>query len=94
MTKSEGSQHIYNFLKTSIPTPFTASPDDRRCMLELGNIMGLEVDEVRNYILMPHRSKDKDGKEKSTSWSIHELSKDCKVKWKASEDEDKWIESD
>lgn len=89
--KSEESQHVYNFLKNAVSTPFTNSKDEKRIMLELGNIKGLEVDEVKNYILIPHRSKDKKGRDKTTSWSIHELSKECKVTYKRHDDEDGWI---
>lgn len=88
MTKSEGSQHIYNSLKNAIPTPF-----GNRIMEELGVIRGLEVDENKNYILIPHRVT-KDGKEITTSWEIHELSKDCKVSFKLNEDEDIWLDED
>ena len=83
--KSEGSQHIYNSRSKAIPTEF-----GNRIMDELGNIRGLEKDEVKNYILIPNRVKDKDGKEHTTSWSVHEIHHDENVKFKYNEDEDKW----
>lgn len=76
MAKSEGSQHIYNFLKVNVKTPF-----GERCMEELGTIQGLEKDEVKNYILIPTRVKDKDGKEYTASWEIFELHKDNAPIW-------------
>ncbi len=83
--KSEGSQHIYNSLKHTIKTPF-----GDRIMEELGNIRGLEKDEVKNYILIPNRVKDKDGKESTSSWSVHEIHEDMDVNYKLNEGEDRW----
>ncbi len=88
MVKSEGSQHIYNSLRNAIETPF-----GKRTMEELGVIRGLEIDETKNYILIPNRVT-KDGKNVTTSWAIHELSKDCKVAFKLNEDEDIWLDED
>lgn len=84
--KSEGSQKVYNMLKNAIDTPF-----GKRCMEELGNIRGLEKDEVKNYILIPTRSKDKDGKEFTTSWHIAEIHPDDEPRFKINDDEDKFI---
>lgn len=85
--KSEGSQHIYNSLKNLIKDRY----GNDRIMEELGNIHGLEKDEVKNYILIPSRVKDKDGKEYTSSWNIHEIHKDCNVRFKLNEDEDRYI---
>jgi len=87
--KSEGSQHIYNSLKIAIKTPF-----GNRIMEELGNLRGLEKDKVMNYILIPNRSNDKDGKKHTTSWSIHEIHKDETVNFKWNEDEDRWSKNE
>ena len=40
-----------------------------------------EKDEVKNYILIPTRVKDKDGKEYTASWEIFELHKDNTPIW-------------
>ena len=56
--KSEGSQTVYNSLRNAVKTKF-----GNRIMEELGNVKGLEKDNVKNYILIPHRVKDKDGKD-------------------------------
>lgn len=86
MGKSEGSQHIYNCLKNGIETPF-----GRRIMEELGVIRGLEIDETKNYILIPMRVT-KDGKEVTTGWEVKQLSKGCKVAYKLHDDEDIWLD--
>jgi len=88
MAKSEGSQHIYNSLKNAIPTPF-----GNRIMEEVGVIRGLEVDETRNYILIPMTHKE-NGKEVNTAWEIHMLSKDCKIAMQVHEDENLWWDED
>ncbi len=85
--KSEGSQTVYNSLRNAIKTPW-----GNRVMEELGNIKGLEKDETKNYILIPNRSKDKEGKEITLSWSVHEIHPDDTVNFRYNEDEDKWSE--
>ena len=84
--KSEGSQHVYSILKTAVMTVA-----GNRIMIEKGNIKGLEIDDTKNYILIPIRITDKDGKEKTSSWSIHEIHPDADVNYKLNEDGDKWI---
>ena len=77
--KSEASQHIYEFHFDKLKkTEF-----GNRAMTEVGNIKGLEVDEVKNYILIPMIGKDN----KSTSWSIREIDEQVK-KWIMEEEKD------
>lgn len=69
MKKSEGSQHVYAMRTPCIKTDF-----GDRCMEELGNIRGLEIDEVTSYVLIPTRSKkDNSNKEETHSWTIYRL---------------------
>lgn len=67
--KSEGSQHIYRMHKPNIKTEF-----GDRCMEEIGNIKGLEVDETANYVLVPIVSNGK-----ATGWHIFRIKKECDV---------------
>jgi len=84
--KSEGSQHIYMSYKNAIKTPF-----GNRTMDEVGVIRNLEVDNSRNYILIPI-IKEEDGKTITTAWEVKALSKDCKVAFRMNDDEDIWLD--
>jgi len=75
--KSENSQHIYKWHK-GIETEFGT-----RCMTELGNIRGLELDEAKNYILIPIKH---DG-EKVTAWIIKEISEEVEIPIKDMKDD-------
>lgn len=88
--KSEGSRHVYINYKTPIGR-VVEGKNVRRVMNEVGNIKGLEVDNVKNYILIPTRVKDKDGKEYTSCWHVHEIHTDCEVKFKPNVDEDRWV---
>jgi len=87
--RSEGSQHIYKWFSSAKKTEH-----GNRIMEEMGNLKGLEKDEVKNYVLIPIRTKDKEGKESTSSWSIHEIHKDGDVNYKLNDDEDRWSEED
>ena len=87
--KSEGTQHIYNSLKNTVKVRVGDKVVDR-CMEELGVIRGLEKDKVVNYILIPTRCKDKDGKDYTSAWNVHEIHTDDDTNFRFNEDENRW----
>lgn len=85
MGRSEGSQHIYSNCEPMVVDPIS---NKKRCMIEVGNIRGLEVDETANYVLIPMKRSGK----KATAWMVHRLTKECEaevVSWNDQEGKDK-----
>ena len=81
----ESLMKIMNIL-TTMKSDYDAMKN--RIMEEVGVVRGLEIEDDVNYILIPMKSKNKEGKEVTTAWEIHKLSKKCKVAFKMYDDED------